>query len=451
MLKFILFLKFSFMIFFFLNDKNFLFWKIQKSFYFFIFLFLLVNVNFLMFNLNNMMGMDLMSLIFIFLSVWICSLMILSSSMILNFNLYSNYYLWLIMFLLIFLIFTFCSVNLFMFYFWFESTLIPVIFMIFGWGNQPERIQAGLYLLFYTLFASLPLLFCLFFVFNSEDYLTLNFLFLNKNFFFMNFFFFFFFVFAFLVKLPIFMVHVWLPKAHVEAPVAGSMILAGVLLKLGGYGLIRVCFLILDYMLKFSYMFIVFSLMGGVMISLVCLRQIDMKSLVAYSSVAHMSFVISGIFLLYKLGWGFSFCLMIAHGLCSSGLFFLVNVCYERMNSRSLMINKGLMVFMPNLTFWWFLFCIGNMAAPTTLNLMGEIGLLMGILSWSKFLIILLLFLSFFSACYSLYLFSYSQHGKYNFSNYSFFYGNVREYLVLFLHWFPMNFLFLKSDMMVLL
>nr|UKO32989.1 NADH dehydrogenase subunit 4 [Stenochironomus sp. 2CZ] len=450
MLKFILFLGFSNFLFF-LKEKKYLYWNIQKIFFFMTFCLLLINMNLFMFNYNMMMGLDLMSFIFIILSVWICSLMILASFLIFKINLYKNYFLFLMLFLLISLFFTFSMTNLFMFYFWFESTLIPVIFMIFGWGVQPERIQAGLYLLFYTLFASLPLLFCLFFVFNSEEFFSLNFLFLNKKINSMNFFFFFFFIFAFLVKLPMFMVHVWLPKAHVEAPVAGSMILAGILLKLGGYGLIRVLYLIMSYVLKFNFFFIIFSLMGGSLISLMCLRQIDLKSLVAYSSVAHMSFVISGILMMYMLGWSFSFCLMIAHGLCSSGLFFLVNVCYERLNSRSLMINKGLMSFMPSMTFWWFMFCAGNMAAPPTLNLIGEIGLLMSILSWSKFLMILLMIMSFFSASYSLYLFSFSQHGKFSFTNYSFFCCNIREYIVLFLHWLPMNFLIFKSEFMVIL
>nr|UKO33028.1 NADH dehydrogenase subunit 4 [Stenochironomus sp. 3CZ] len=451
MLKFILFLSFLIFVFFVKKESKYLFWYIQKNFFFFFFLFCFMNLNLMVFNFNLMMGLDLMSYIFILLSIWICSLMIISSFMILKFNMYVNYYLFLILFLLIFLLLTFSSINLFMFYFWFESTLIPIIFMIFGWGVQPERIQASLYLLFYTLFASLPLLICLFFIYKSEEFFSLNLIFLNKKISSMNFFFFFFFVFAFFVKLPMFIVHVWLPKAHVEAPVAGSMILAGVLLKLGGYGLMRVSFLILIYILKYNFFFIIFSLFGGCLISFMCLRQVDLKSLVAYSSVAHMSFVIVGSLSLYMLGWGSSFCLMVAHGLCSSGLFFLVNICYERLNSRSLFINKGLMIFMPSMTFWWFLFCAGNMAAPPTLNLMGEIGLLMSILGWSKFLMFFLMIMSFFSACYSLYLFSFSQHGMYCFSSYSFFCCNVREYLILFLHWLPMNFLILKSELMVIL
>nr|ATN41136.1 NADH dehydrogenase subunit 4 [Pterygota sp. 3 LC-2017] len=444
MLKFFFYLLFMIPLCFFKKS----YWFVQNMCLFMMFIFFFLNHNLMMFNIELFFGLDLLSFGLILLSIWICSLMIMSSSNLFKLNLNFNYFLLNIMCLLLLLILTFSSMNLFLFYVFFESSLIPTIFLIFGWGYQPERLQAGLYLLFYTLFASLPLLMVLFFV--MSDFFTLNFVFL-KEFSLESFLFYFFLVFAFLVKMPMYMVHLWLPKAHVEAPVSGSMILAGVLLKLGGYGLIRVFSIILNLSLKLNIFWMVLSLVGGFLVSLICLRQIDLKALVAYSSVAHMSLVIGGLMTMMSWGWGFSYTLMVAHGLCSSGLFFLVNLFYERLSSRSLMINKGMLTFMPSVSMWWFLLCASNMAAPPTINLLGEIGLLNSIISWSKMIMVLLIFISFFSAAYTLYLYSFSQHGKFNIGDFSFSFALNREYLILFLHWFPINLLILKGDIMVFL
>jgi NADH-ubiquinone oxidoreductase chain 4 len=146
------------------------------------------------------------------------------------------------------------------------------------------------------------------------------------------------------------LVHLWLPKAHVEAPVSGSMILAGVLLKLGGYGLVRVFPFLIFSGLNFNFIFISISLVGGFLISLVCLRQIDIKALIAYSSVAHIGVVLGGLLTLTYWGLRGALTLIIAHGLCSSGLFRLANITYERVGRRSLIINKGLLNFIPRLS-----------------------------------------------------------------------------------------------------
>nr|YP_010580046.1 NADH dehydrogenase subunit 4 [Chironomus claggi]UZS77098.1 NADH dehydrogenase subunit 4 [Chironomus claggi] len=425
--------------------KN-MFWMVQNMIFFCFFLCLFMSFNLSLFNSVMIFGMDVLSFGLILLSFWICALMIMSSSGVYFSKLNFNYFLFNVIFLLFMLLLTFSCMNLFLFYVFFESSLIPTLFLILGWGYQPERLQAGLYLLFYTLFASLPLLMALFYIMNN--FYSLNFLFL-KEFNIDNFLLYLFLVFAFLVKMPMFLVHLWLPKAHVEAPVSGSMILAGVLLKLGGYGLIRVFSIIINISMKLNIFWIVLSLVGGFLVSLICLRQIDLKSLVAYSSVAHMSLVIGGLMVLLSWGWGFSYSLMIAHGLCSSGLFYLVNLTYERLGSRSLLINKGMLSFMPSVAMWWFLLCSSNMAAPPSLNLMGEIGLINSVLGWSQISMFLLMLVSFFSAAYTLYLYSFSQHGKFNNGNYSFSFALNREYLVLMLHWLPVNLLFLKSELMV--
>nr|YP_009694070.1 NADH dehydrogenase subunit 4 [Indonemoura nohirae]QEI04338.1 NADH dehydrogenase subunit 4 [Indonemoura nohirae] len=419
-------------------------WVVQSILFMLTFLFMSV-VGFSSFpgNISYFMGCDIISFGLILLSLWICVLMITASESVVRVSNYPGVFMMMVLLLLILLYCTFSTTNLFMFYLFFESSLIPTLFLILGWGYQPERLQAGVYLLFYTLLASLPLLVGIFFIykFNSSLYFPLLYS-MNVSYFW----FYLCLIFAFLVKMPMFLVHLWLPKAHVEAPVSGSMILAGVLLKLGGYGLLRVFKILSLAGLSFNFIWVGVSLVGGVLVSLMCLRQTDLKSLIAYSSVAHMGIVLGG--LMTMTYWGFcgSFTLMIAHGLCSSGLFCLANISYERLGSRSLLINKGLMNFMPSMTLWWFLLSSCNMAAPPSLNLLSEISLLNSMVAWSWVTMLSLSLLSFFSAAYTLYIYSYSQHGKIYSGVYSCAMGYSREYLLLFLHWFPLNLLILKSE-----
>lgn len=167
---------------------------------------------------------------------------------------------------------------------------------------------------------------------------------------------------------------------------------------------------------------------------LICLRQADIKALIAYSSVVHMGLVLAGIGTLRTWGYRGSVVVIVGHGLCSSGLFCLANIAYERLGRRSLLISKGLLNFMPRMGLWWFLLIVGNMAAPPTLNLLGEIELIVGVVAWCKSSLVLIGLLSFFSITYRLYAYSLSQHGKYSGSLFSCCSGKVREYLLLSLH-----------------
>nr|WEI30824.1 NADH dehydrogenase subunit 4 [Rhipicephalus sanguineus] len=385
----------------------------------------------------NFFFFDLMSLSMVILTVWISILMIMASKSNNNYkNKIFNFYLLLMMNLLFI---CFMLENLLMFYLFFEAVLFPIILMISGWGSQPERIQAGFYMLMYTVFGSLPLLILMLLKNQSLSIIFNEWLFNEMGFIF------FLMILGFLVKIPMFLFHLWLPKAHVEAPIAGSMILAGVLLKLGFYGLYRFkSFFFLD-LLKFSFVLIVISMWGAVLISIFCLYQNDIKSLIAYSSVSHMGITLAGC-VTFQLHTSFGMLMMmIGHGLCSSGLFCLSNMIYERLHTRSIMMIKGMILIFPNLSMWWFLFSIINMSAPMTMNLFGELFLGLGLMKYSLLLSLPVMMMIFLSACYSMFMYSYINHGQswMIFSNKMI---SMREYYLMLLHIIPMIMWFLKIN-----
>nr|UZG66063.1 NADH dehydrogenase subunit 4 [Aquatica wuhana] len=438
MVKFILFMFFMIPLCF--SYSN--FWILQFMFFimFFIFFFSF-KYNMYMSSISYFFGCDYLTFYMILLKISICLLMLMASEKIYFYNIFSLLLGFMILFLLIFLFLTFCSMNMFVFYLFFEMSLIPTLLLILGWGYQPERIQAGLYMFIYTLFGSFPMMVSLFYLYNNNN--SLDFFFtLNIN----SLYLYICMILVFLIKYGMYFVDLWLPKAHVKAAVSGSMILARVMLKLGGYGFLRFLKIFIEIGMKINFVFITISLIGGFFITLICLRHMDIKSLIAYSSVSHTGLVLSGLMTLNLWGYYGSFLMMKAHGLCSSGLFCLANISYERLSSRSLFMNKGLNNLMPSMSLWWFLLCSSNMGAPFSLNLFGEIMLINSIVSWSWKTFVFLCLISFFGAAYSFYLYSHTQHGILSQGFYSFSLRSLREYLLLFLHWIPLNLIFMAGD-----
>nr|APX39792.1 NADH dehydrogenase subunit 4 [Pachybrachis sp. ReAss_5] len=420
-------------------------WVVCSSLFLICLIFMVdLNYEFFFSHISWLLGCDLLSFLMIILSFWVCGLMFMASGKLIKLNYFVGLFSVTVLLLMVSLFMTFSSMNLFIFYLFFEISLIPTFLLIVGWGYQPERLEAGLYLLFYTLVFSLPMMAVIFYLYQYEGSLIID----KLNFQMDNVFGFLCMNMVFFVKIPMYFVHLWLPKAHVEAPVSGSMILAGVMLKLGGYGLLRFMKLFMKVGFSINIYIILISLIGGFLVSLICLRQSDMKSLIAYSSVAHMGLVLSGIMTFSVWGFSGAVILMLGHGLCSSGLFCLANISYERSLSRSVYLNKGMMNFMPSLSFWWFMFLACNMAAPPSLNLLGEITLFNSIVSYSDISMIFLMLMSFFSAGYSLFLYAYTQHGGFSSGLFTFNTGLVREYLLMLLHWAPLNLLVLKGDLL---
>jgi len=240
---------------------------------------------------------------------------------------------------------------------------------------------------------------------------------------------------AFLVKFPIYSVHLWLPKAHVEAPVSGSMILAGVILKLGGYGLYRLS--IFYFLNSVNFWFSMVRGVGGSILALLCCRMIDMKVLIAYSSVVHITIIIISLLNLRTLGLNGVLWIMLAHGIVSSGIFAGANLIYERSHSRRMLINKGGLTFNPIFRFFWFILIVINFAGPFTLNLLGEIYLILRVISFSRVMISLVRVISFFSAAYGIILYASTQQGNRGSLILNTYLFKSRDYLLILRHIWP--------------
>nr|YP_001650862.1 NADH dehydrogenase subunit 4 [Fistularia commersonii]BAF74999.1 NADH dehydrogenase subunit 4 [Fistularia commersonii] len=403
-------------------------------------------------SLNTMLATDSLSTPLLVLTCWLLPLMILASQ---NHTAQEplnrqRTYISLLTSLQVFLIMAFGATEVILFYVMFEATLIPTLIIITRWGNQTERLNAGTYFLFYTLAGSLPLLVALLLLQNTTgtlSMLTLHYSscpelssYADKLWWAGC-------LVAFLVKMPLYGVHLWLPKAHVEAPIAGSMVLAAVLLKLGGYGMMRIMVMLDPLTKELSYPFIILALWGIIMTGSICLRQTDVKSLIAYSSVSHMGLVAGGI--LIQTPWGFTgaLILMIAHGLTSSALFCLANTNYERTHSRTMVLARGLQMLLPLMTAWWFIASLANLALPPLPNLMGELLIISSLFMWTPWTIALTGLGTLITAGYSLYLFLMTQRGPLPPHVVALEPSHSREHLLMALHLIPLLLLVLKPEL----
>nr|ARF05701.1 NADH dehydrogenase subunit 4 [Hoplosternum littorale] len=404
-------------------------------------------------SLNVYMGTDPLSTPLLVLTCWLLPLMILASQNHIKPEptVRQRTYITLLTSLQIFLIMAFGATEIIMFYIMFEATLIPTLIIITRWGNQAERLNAGTYFLFYTLTGSLPLLVALLLLHQDLGTLSMTTLQfsqpMNQNtwshkIWWVGC------LLAFLVKMPLYGVHLWLPKAHVEAPVAGSMVLAAILLKLGGYGMMRMMIMLDPLSKEMSYPFIILALWGIIMTGTICMRQTDLKSLIAYSSVSHMGLVAAGI--LIQTPWSFTgaIILMIAHGLVSSALFCLANTTYERTHSRTMILARGMQLILPLTATWWFIANLTNLALPPFPNLMGELLIITSMFNWSPWTLIITGTGTLITAAYSLYLFLSTQRGSLptHINNLQPF--HTREHLLMILHLLPIILLIMKPELM---
>nr|YP_010699857.1 NADH dehydrogenase subunit 4 [Chrysotila carterae]WCH62791.1 NADH dehydrogenase subunit 4 [Chrysotila carterae] len=356
------------------------------------------------FEYNIALALDSISLLMTLLTTFLFPACIL---ILWNFNKVALTRLYMIIFFVLesILLTAFCSLDLLVFYVLFEATLIPMFLIIGIFGSRERKIRASYLLFLYTLFSSLLMLLSILFLYQkvgTTNYIALTTLqldSLSEKFCWVSFFI------AFAVKLPMFPFHIWLPEAHCEAPTSGSVLLAGILLKLGSFGLIRYNLCIFqDASAFFSPVVFTFSSLGIIYASLFVLQQVDLKKIIAYSSVGHMSLILLGIFSNSFISIVGAITLMLSHGITSSALFMLIGVLYERHNTRIIKYYSGLVQVMPLFSTFFVTFSLANLALPSTSNFIGEVLILVGCFFTNTWSVVFAALGVILSASYSLWL-----------------------------------------------
>lgn len=383
------------------------------------------------FNVNYFLGIDGISLFFILLTTFLIPICILVGWD--NIQKHLKEYIISLLVLETLLINAFCACDLLIFYIFFESVLIPMFIIIGVWGARERKIHAAYQFFLYTLFGSVFMLLAIMFIYfeagstNYQVLLSTSFSPRRQIILWLAFFA------SFAIKVPMVPVHIWLPEAHVEAPTAGSVILAGILLKLGTYGLLRFSIpMFPDATIFFTPLVYTISIIGIVYTSLTTLRQIDLKKIIAYSSVGHMAFVMIGLFAANIQGIEGSILLMISHGLVSSALFLCVGVLYDRYHTRIINYYGGLAHCMPLFAVLFLFFTLANISIPGTSSFVAEFLVLTGAFLSNRSVAILASTGVILGAAYSIWLYNRVVFGALKNSNiYNYLDISRREFFIL--------------------
>jgi len=353
--------------------------------------------------INFQLGIDGISILFILLTTFITPICILTGIHSIKFKIKEFLIAVLVMETL--MLGVFCSLDLVIFYLFFEGGLIPMFLIIGIWGG-PKRVYSAFKFFLFTLLGSVLMLVAIisiYWITGTTDVIKLLDTRISTDFQYLLWLAFFS---SFAVKLPMWPVHTWLPDAHVEAPTAGSVILAAILLKMAGYGFIRFSLGLFPIASNyFSTLIFTLSIVAIIYTSLVALMQDDMKKLIAYSSVAHMGFVTIGIFSLSKQGLEGSIIQMLSHGLVSAALFLCVGVLYDRYHSRMISSYGGLVNIMPKYAFVLMIFTLAALGLPGTSGFVGEFLVLVGVFQVNVFVAVLASFGVILAAAYMLWLY----------------------------------------------